>query len=163
MKTTAALADPELLLAGTLMTHRRGPEKLRPYLQVSTWCPFCRHHHYFPFVDVFRLDAVIGPVTMPCRGSPYAGRDVYIGLDPEKGAENKRIYEAFRSSLRRHETQRRLERQLQVSRAQERAYLREFPDAAFSSPPSITWPPDGRPRPVRSPSRTNRFSPCEAG
>jgi hypothetical protein len=135
MKTVSALADPQLLLAGTLMTHRRGAEKGRPYLQISTWCPYCRHHHYFQWVDIFRLDAVIGPVTMPCRSSPYADRDVYIGLNPEAAVENRRTYEAFTASLRRHETQKRLEHQLASSRAQDRAYLRDFPDAIYSCPP----------------------------
>jgi hypothetical protein len=135
MKTTAALADPELLMCGTLMTHRRGPEKLRPYLQVSIWCPYCRHHHYIQQVDACRLDGVIGPVTLPCRGDPYEGRPVYVGLDPEKAAENRRTYEAFTASLRRFETQRRLEHQLAASRAEERLYVKAFSDAAFSTPP----------------------------
>jgi hypothetical protein len=72
---------------------------------------------------------------MPCRGSPYAEYDVYIGLDPEEAGENRRTYEAFTASLRRHETQRRLERQLASSRAQERAYMRDFPDAIYACPP----------------------------
>jgi hypothetical protein len=131
---------------GSLEIHRRGPERLRPYLQVHVWCPHCRSYHTFPRPDSFRLEATVGPVEMPCRCRPFDGKAVYLGLDPDSRAEQRRLAESFQASLRRWNIQRRLERQFAESRAESRAYLRECPEAASSCPPvdhlhGGGWPP----------------------
>jgi hypothetical protein len=161
MITSAALADPnDVLLVGDLMVHRKGAEPRRPYLQVAAWCPFCRHEHFLPWPDVFRLDSV-EPVELPCRGGPqFGGRRVFVGLDPGRRAEQKRISDDFAASLRRFLVQRRLERQLVESRLGDRSYLRDFPEAAFSTPPvdrlGSGWPP-----PIQNTSNHAPFQPLQ--
>jgi hypothetical protein len=137
MRTAATLADPAVLLAGTLQVHRRGPERGRPYLQVSIWCGYCRHHHYLPWPDVFRvdLDAIVGPLSMPCRGSPWGDREVYLGLDSEHRAAHAKIAEGFAASLRRYEVQKKLERQLVMLRAEDKLYVKEYPDGIHKREP----------------------------
>jgi hypothetical protein len=144
MKTIAALQDPDVLLVSSLETHRRGPEKLRPDLQIHVWCPHCRHHHHFPWPESFRLEAALGPVEMPCRCRPFDGKAVYLGLDPDQRGAQRWLAESFRATLRRFEIQRRLERQFAETRAADRSYLRDFPEAIHSSPP-VDYLGAGRP------------------
>jgi hypothetical protein len=135
MITSAALADPDVLLVGDLQVHRKGAEPRRPYLQCVAYCPTCRHEHFFPWPDVFRLDSV-EPVELPCRGGlQFPGRRAFVGLSPRRRAEHQRIADDFAASLRRFLVQRKLERQFAESRAADRSYLRDCPDVIHSTPP----------------------------
>jgi hypothetical protein len=122
MLTTAALQDPDVLIAGSLLSHRRGPVRGRPHLVVRVWCPECRHEHCFPWPDDARHDAAI-PAILPCRDCPWSGRRVYVGLDPARHDETRRVAEGYTLQLRRFLIRDRLERELEMERA---AFARRY-------------------------------------
>ena len=110
MRTTAALQDPDVLLAGDLTVYRDryGPERGRPRLSLSFFCPPCRHVHAVPWPDQ-REDTSLGPIDPPCRDCPWGDRRVFVAIHPERLTANRRVAEEFQASLRRHLIQRRLE------------------------------------------------------
>jgi hypothetical protein len=124
MVTTAALADSDVLLVGTLHQHRRGTIAGRPYLQIVVHCPICKAPHYLPWPDTFRLDSA-EMVTAPCPKGPWAGGRVAVSLDPDRMAEHRRMASDFAARLRRWKTEARLREQFATERSKERAYRRE--------------------------------------
>jgi hypothetical protein len=128
MMTIHAIKKPDVLLVGALDTHCRGPEKLRPYLVVVVPCPYCHDSHTFPWPTEFRPDAAIGPVDVPCCSPEYAGKRVFVCLDPSRRAGFERFAGEYRASLRRWETQKKLEREWIILNDEERVYVRDYPD-----------------------------------
>lgn len=114
--TASSLEDPDVLLRGVLSIHHRGPERRRPYLMVTAYCPVCRHDHFFPWDDEFPLSAII-PVELPCRDREIASRDGYLGLEDDRHEDNQRVMIEFRRLLARYKARKRMYGYFAMNRA----------------------------------------------
>jgi hypothetical protein len=134
--TVAALRARDVLLAGSLLSHRLRPVRGRPELVVRVWCPECRHEHCFPWPHDARHDSAV-PATLPCRDCPWSGRRVYVGLDPARHDENRRVSEEYVLQARRFLIRDRIERELEMERAAfERRYAAGDFRGATAGPPA---------------------------
>lgn len=100
MITLAALdvLSPEAVLVGALRMDRE-PRSLRPKLTVRIWDPTCRRHHDLPWpLEVPHPVSTV--VSIEFTEGPLAGRDVLVGLDPDRAVEHKATIRHFAERLR---------------------------------------------------------------
>ncbi|MHB1210361.1 MAG: hypothetical protein ACYC1I_11755 [Acidimicrobiales bacterium] len=99
-RSIASLEDPDALFVGVLEVHRMGPEKGRPALMATSWCPTCRHSHSWSWPDDLPLDAIV-QIDLCCRDKSVADRPAFLALDDSRVEQNRRTASAFRGQLRR--------------------------------------------------------------
>ena len=125
MLTIHAVPASDPVLVGTLRAHRLGRVKGRPVLTCEAWCAFCRGPHAVEWPDPpFGLECV-RPLKVPCRSGPFAGREVMVGLDPDRHAEHARLVRHHAQALRRWRSEQRLRHQFAEARAIDRKHLGE--------------------------------------
>ena len=125
MLTIYAVPPSEPVLVGTLRMHRLGRVKGRPVLACEAWCAFCKEAHAVEWPDPpFMMEGVV-PTVPPCRSGPFAGREIMVGLDPDRHAEHGRTIRHHAQALRRWRSEQRLRHQFAEARAIDRNCLRD--------------------------------------